>query len=103
MASIDQHAQENVCRLLVGTKEDLAHKRVVSYEEGKALADEYGMNFFEVTAKASTNVEEAFMSIAKDIKRKMFDGNPNRSPGAPSSATVSISEPSPSSSSSKCC
>lgn len=36
-------------------------------EKGKALASEFGMKFFETSAKLNTNVDESFMSIARDI------------------------------------
>lgn len=43
----------------------------MSYEQGKALATEYGIKFFETSAKLNTNVDEAFMSIAKDIVERL--------------------------------
>ena len=35
-------------------------QRVVSYEEGRALAAEYGVPFFETSAKDNINVTEMF-------------------------------------------
>lgn len=48
----------------------------VSPEKGKALAAEYGIKFFETSAKMNTNVDEAFMSIAKDIVDRLKE-NPD--------------------------
>ena len=35
------------------------------------MAIEYGIKFMETSAKASINVEEAFFTLARDIKAKM--------------------------------
>lgn len=43
----------------------------VSRERGEQLAVEYGIKFMETSAKASINVEEAFLTLASDIKAKM--------------------------------
>lgn len=40
-------------------------------ERGEQLAVEYGIKFMETSAKASINVEEAFFTLARDIKCKM--------------------------------
>lgn len=42
----------------------------VSKERGEQLAIEYGIKFMETSAKASINVEEAFLTLASDIKAK---------------------------------
>eukprot|EP01108_Squamamoeba_japonica_P002711 TRINITY_DN2322_c0_g1_i1.p2 TRINITY_DN2322_c0_g1~~TRINITY_DN2322_c0_g1_i1.p2 ORF type:complete len:126 (-),score=63.41 TRINITY_DN2322_c0_g1_i1:75-452(-) len=71
--NIEQHATENVNKMLVGNKCDMADKRVVEAERGKALADEYSIKFMETSAKSSINVEEAFITLAKDIKKRLID------------------------------
>lgn len=43
----------------------------VSRDRGEQLAIEYGIKFMETSAKASINVEEAFFTLARDIKAKM--------------------------------
>ena len=40
----------------------------MSKERGEQLAIEYGIKFMETSAKASINVEEAFFTLARDIK-----------------------------------
>ena len=37
-------------------------------ERGEQLAIEYGIKFMETSAKASINVEDAFFTLARDIK-----------------------------------
>lgn len=72
MTSLEQNASEGVNKILVGNKCDLVDKRVISTERGKALADEYKIKFFECSAKSSINVEEAFMTLAVDCKKRLF-------------------------------
>lgn len=43
----------------------------VTKDRGEKLAVEYGIKFVETSAKASINVEEAFFTLASDIKAKM--------------------------------
>lgn len=68
---IDRYANESVCKLLVGNKCDLVENKVVDTQMGKALADELGIPFLETSAKDSINVEQAFLTMAGEIKKKM--------------------------------
>lgn len=69
--NIEQHASEDVEKMILGNKCDMEEKRVISKEQGEKLAGEHGVSFMETSAKANINVEEAFTKIARDIKRKM--------------------------------
>jgi len=71
--NIEQHASDNVNKMLVGNKCDMQDKRVVEADRGKALADEYNIKFIETSAKSSINVENAFITLAKDIKKRLID------------------------------
>ena len=42
-------------------------KRKVSYEEGEELARSFKISFLEVSAKTSTNIDQAFKEMAKNI------------------------------------
>lgn len=68
---IDRYANESVNKLLVGNKTDLTGKRAVEYDTAKAFADEIGVPYIETSAKAATNVEQAFMTMAGEIKNRM--------------------------------
>merc|ERR1712176_1275468 len=71
LQEIDRYACENVHKLLVGNKCDLASERKVKTEEAKDFADQLNLNFLEPSAKDSTNVEEAFSKMAIAIKEKL--------------------------------
>lgn len=72
MHEIDRYACENVNKLLVGNKIDLAApKRVVTTEQGKEFADSLKIEFLETSAKTAVNVENAFMTMASQIKARM--------------------------------
>ncbi len=45
--------------------------RQVSTDEGKELADQHNIRFMETSAKESSNVEEAFTLMTKEIKSRV--------------------------------
>ena len=57
---INHNGPKNIKKILLGTKCDLEDERQVSEEEGKKLADKLGI-------KTGKNVNEAFISLIKDI------------------------------------
>eukprot|EP00162_Nutomonas_longa_P004796 comp15509_c0_seq1/m.23682 comp15509_c0_seq1/g.23682 ORF comp15509_c0_seq1/g.23682 comp15509_c0_seq1/m.23682 type:complete len:210 (-) comp15509_c0_seq1:185-814(-) len=73
MRNIEQHASENVNKMLIGNKCDMTDKKVVDPSRASALADEYGIKFMETSAKNNINVDQAFYSIAKDIKKRLME------------------------------
>jgi Ras-related protein Rab-1A len=60
-----------VCKLLVGNKCDLANKRAVDFTKAKELGDQLHIPFLETSAKNSTNVEQAFITMASEIKQNV--------------------------------
>ena len=71
--NIEQHAADNVDKILVGNKCDMLSEKLVETARGQALADEYGIKFFETSAKTNQNVVEGFQAIAIDIKKRLMD------------------------------
>ncbi|KAL7721182.1 Ras family GTPase RAS1 [Entamoeba marina] len=53
--------------IIAGNKIDLENERQVTIEEGQQLADRWGANFIECSAKNNTNVLELFQGIAQLI------------------------------------
>ncbi|EFO63819.1 Rab2a [Giardia lamblia P15] len=60
--------------LLVGNKTDRESSRMVTYDEGEKFAKENNLFFIETSAKTNSNVEEAFMIIAKAVLDKVNSG-----------------------------
>lgn len=90
LTEIDRYACENVNKLLVGNKSDLTTKRAVELSAAKVgresgtartavtavvwvqeYADQLGIPFLETSAKSATNVEQAFLTMAAEIKNRM--------------------------------
>jgi len=71
LQEIDRYANESVNKLLVGNKCDLTAKKAVEYTKAKEYADSLSIPFLETSAKNSTNVEQAFMTMAAEIKSRM--------------------------------
>ncbi|KAJ5070221.1 small gtp binding protein rab8 [Anaeramoeba ignava] len=68
---IETHATENVLKVLVGNKADRDSERLVSPQQGADLAKEYGMPFYETSAKSGEGVEDCFMGMAKSVMTKL--------------------------------
>jgi len=71
VGEIDKYAADGVNKLLVGNKCDLASKKVVSTDEAKELADSLNLRLLETSAKNAHNVEEAFNTMAGEIKKRV--------------------------------
>ena len=67
LIEIEKNASKNVYKILIGNKSDLESERKVTYEQGKEFAAQYGMKFIETSAKESKNVQEAFVTMTKEI------------------------------------
>mmetsp|Transcript_23772 Transcript_23772/g.70046 ORF Transcript_23772/g.70046 Transcript_23772/m.70046 type:complete len:207 (-) Transcript_23772:444-1064(-) len=73
LVEINKYARENVSKLLVGNKSDLAigEARQVRFDAAKEFADKNRMPFLETSAKSANNVETAFLTMATEIKNRM--------------------------------
>ncbi|RCV10182.1 hypothetical protein SETIT_2G091700v2, partial [Setaria italica] len=89
----EQHASDNVNKILIGNKADMDEsKRAVPTSKGQALADEYGIKFFETSAKTNLNVNQVFFSIARDVTQRFVETN-TKQPEFWESTTITINRP----------
>jgi small GTP-binding protein len=75
------NSRENCNICLIGNKADLEEDRVVSYEEGKQLAEENNLFFNETSAKNGQNIDTIFGQIVKQIidsKNKIIETELNQ-------------------------
>jgi Ras-related protein Rab-1A len=84
LGEIDRYAAQTVTKLLVGNKADLNDKRVVTAQEAKEFADLLGkffitkvsyslkgISFLETSAKLAQNVDQAFITMTQQIKKRV--------------------------------
>jgi len=74
MSQIQLHADNNVCKILLGNKCDLLQQRVINFDEGETLAREFRIPFIETSALNDINVDEAFLRITKDVFTRLKTG-----------------------------
>ena len=79
---LQRQASQNIVICLAGNKVDLAdsedNHRQVTYDEGKAFADEQQLLFFETSAKTGEGVQDVFESIARAIPEESPRQQPQR-------------------------
>ena len=83
LQEIDRYASDSVNKLLVGNKNDLVDKKVVDTAQAEDFAKQLDIPFLETSARNRTNVEEAFMTMAAEIKNRMASSAPIGETGAP--------------------
>ena len=62
---IKEEVSEKVSIILVGNKIDDEEHRVVSTEQGEKMANDFGLMFFECSAKSGVNIDSTFNELVK--------------------------------------
>lgn len=70
LRNIQEHANEDVEKMILANKCDMEEKRVISKERGESIARENGVRFLETSAKTNVNIERAFMELSENILEK---------------------------------
>ncbi|RKP27517.1 ras-like protein 3 [Syncephalis pseudoplumigaleata] len=61
--------ERDVPIVLVGNKIDIDYEREVTTDEGRKLANEWRCPFLETSAKIAHNVDEAFYTLVREVRR----------------------------------
>jgi len=98
--NIEGNAPQTVNKVLVGNKSDMAAQRQVLAAEGQKLADEFGMRFFETSARNNQNVSETFLCLANDVVERLLASGGELSGG---SSGTSLTATRPAEKNNPCC
>jgi Ras-related protein Rab-8A len=75
IADVQSYAESHVNIVLIGNKCDLQDQRVIDTEQGRAVAKEYDIDFYEASAKTDLNVREAFDGLVNQVCERVIAGN----------------------------
>lgn len=93
LRNIQEHANDDVEKMILGNKCDMEDKRVIAKERGETIARENGIRFLETSAKTNINIDKAFIDLSESILDKTVDAQEIRQPLPPPSNSAG----------SKCC
>ena len=74
MESIEEHADDEICKVMVGNKVDLVEDRLISTQEAKDTARQFSMEYFDASAKLNQGVQEVFECLMTQVYRKKVEG-----------------------------
>ena len=71
---LKNEAPESIIYVLIGNKNDLNEKRVISYEQGNEYAKKNKMMFFETSARNKIEIDNIFKETVKCINKNIQEG-----------------------------
>ncbi|KAL3579199.1 hypothetical protein D5086_020703 [Populus alba] len=86
--NIEQHASDNVNKILVGNKADMDESKRTGIDTALSIIFCLYPEYFLQSAKTNLNVEEVFFSIARDIKQRISETDSRAEP-----QTIRINQP----------
>jgi GTPase SAR1 family protein len=69
LQEIDRYACDNVCKMLIGAKDDLP--KAVATEDARSFAEQLNLKFMETSSKTGHNVFDSFATLAITIAEKL--------------------------------
>ena len=72
---VNRRETETPYKLLLGNKCDQDRKRVISFETANEYANQLNIPYLETSARDATNVEQAFVNMASEIKSRIISGS----------------------------
>ncbi|CAH3161671.1 unnamed protein product, partial [Porites lobata] len=76
LRNIEEHANEDAEKMILGSRCHMEDRRIVSKENGEQLAKEHGAQFFEVSAEENISIKEALYNLAeKMLEKKLSTDN----------------------------
>ena len=70
--SINQHASQNIPRILVGNKCDLKDEIIITQQKANMFANDNRVNYFETSAKMNLGVNECMQNIFEQTIQHKF-------------------------------
>lgn len=78
IADIEKYAKEGIMKILVGNKCDLKEKRMISEEQAREFSRKYNIEYFETSAKDSSNIQELFVDTTRTFMRSCYKDKNNQ-------------------------
>jgi len=93
LSEVDRYANENTSKLLVGNKADMTEEKQVEADVAQRFADKLNIPFLETSAKTATNVDAAFLTMAKELIRTREKAQQQGNAAAPAPVRVGNAGP----------